>query len=94
MKSFLDKMFPSQVDALAPMIYREREMYHEACTQIAELEAEKASLLAALRTLVNNIPIPEIELARSAWGNTNVACVLDARAKAVEAIADVEEGKK
>ena len=54
------------------------------------IEQQNAELLAALRTLVNNIPVPEIELARSAWGNTNVACVLEAREKAVEAIAKAE----
>ncbi len=29
MKSLLDKMFPSSIDAITPMIRREREMYHE-----------------------------------------------------------------
>ena len=54
------------------------------------LEQHNRELLAALRTLVNNITVPEIELARSAWGNTNVACVLEARDKAVKAIAKAE----
>ena len=56
----------------------------------AVLKQKNAELLEALRTLVNNIPIPEIELARSAWGNTNTTCILEARAKAVEAIAQAE----
>ena len=29
MKSLLDKLFPSQIDAITPMIRREREMYWE-----------------------------------------------------------------
>jgi len=57
---------------------------------VNKLEQQNAALLGALRTLVNNIPVPEIELARSAWGNTNTACVLEARAKAVEEIAKAE----
>ena len=29
MKSLLDKMFPSSIDAITPMVRREREMYRE-----------------------------------------------------------------
>ena len=68
-------------------------------TEMSDIEIEHCSLhngeqnaemLKALRTLVNSLPVPEIELARSAWGNTNTACVLEARAKAAEEIAKVE----
>ena len=59
----------------------------ELLSELVRLETLNTELLEALRTLVNNIPVPEIELARSAWGNTNTACVLEARAKAVEEIA-------
>ena len=52
-----------------------------------KLEKKNIALFEALIWLVNTIPVPEIELARSAWGNTNTACVLEARAKAVEVIA-------
>ena len=62
----------------------------ELLNELVRLETQNAELLAVLRTLVNNLPIPEIELARSAWGNTNTACVLEARAKAVEEIAKAE----
>ena len=62
----------------------------ELLSELVRLETLNTELLEALRTLVNNIPVPEIELARSAWGNTNTACVLEARAKAVEEIAKVE----
>ena len=58
--------------------------------RIKDLEQQNAGLLAALRTLVNNIPECQIEWARNEWGNTNTACVLDARAKAVEAIVNAE----
>jgi hypothetical protein len=62
------------------------ENLHKGCLN----EPQILALYEALRTLVNNIPVPEIELARSVWGNTNVACVLDARAKAVEVITEME----
>jgi len=39
MKNLLDKMFPSQVDALAPMIYAEREMYGQEKRRVAVLLA-------------------------------------------------------
>ena len=52
-----------------------------------KLEKKNIALFEALCQLVNTIPVPEIELARSAWGNTNTTCVLEARAKAVEVIA-------
>jgi len=62
----------------------------ELLNELTRLEQQNSELLEALRTLVNNIPVPEIELARSAWGNTNTACVLEARAKAAEEIAKAE----
>ena len=59
-----------------------------------KLEKQNIALFKALNRLVNTIPVPEIELARSAWGNTNTACVLGARAKAVEVIAQTTRRDK
>ena len=62
----------------------------ELLNELTRLEQQNADLLRVLRTLVNNLPECQIEWARSAWGNTNTACVLEARAKAVEEIAKAE----
>ena len=58
--------------------------------QNEQLTRENKKLAAVLNWLLNTIPVPEIELARSVWGNTNTACVLEARAKAVEALTPEE----
>ena len=60
---------------------------------IRQLEQQNAELLKALRTLVNNLPECQIEWARSAWGNTNTACVLEALLWARSVLEKIEEGK-
>ena len=60
--------------------------------ELCKKQTQNDALMKALNWLVNTIPEPEIELARSAWGNTNTSCVLEARANAVEAIAQVKKG--
>ena len=60
MKSLLDKMFPSQIDAIEPMIRAERKMYWE--------EKEKVKiLLAALEALINT-PAKDTQRMNEAWG--------------------------
>ena len=56
----------------------------------ARLIAAAPDLLEVLKNLVNNLPEPEIQLARSAWGNTNTGCVLAAREKAIKEVAKAE----
>ena len=73
------------------MVSRQQILIPHLLENIRELEKQNADLLGVLRTLVNNLPECQIEWARSAWGNTNTACVLAARAKAVEEIAKAEE---
>ena len=72
------------------IVYLDGGILGDEIIEYCPMHKAAPELLKALRTLVNNLPVPEIELARSAWGNINTACVLEARAKAVEAIAKVE----
>ena len=74
------------------MMCDEKEMaiLGDIADEIVGLRKQNTDLLGVLRTLVNNLPECQIEWARSAWGNTNTACVLEARAKAVEEIAKAE----
>lgn len=68
MKSLLDKMFPSQIDAIAPMVRAERKMYWE--------EKEKvAVLLAALEGLINT-PAKDTQGINEAWGKAYEAIAL------------------
>jgi hypothetical protein len=60
-----------------------------AFLRIRTLERKNETLVRTLRKLVNNLPEPEIELARSAWGNTNTACVLEARKEAAKLLEEV-----
>ena len=74
------------------MMCDEKEMaiLGDIADEIVGLRKQNTDLLGVLRTLVNNLPECQIEWARSAWGNTNTACVLEARAKVVEEIAKAE----
>ena len=50
-------------------------------------------LREALKRMVNNLPEPEIELAREVWGNTNTQIILVARTEAQAAIQAAEGGE-
>ena len=82
----LDQRDDERLDSA--IAYTERENAN-LLKAVERLEKQNAEMVKKLNWLVNTIPVPEIELARSAWGNTNTACVLEARAKAVEALAQV-----
>ena len=66
---------------------------NELLEEQVKLEKQNIELIKALRTLVNNLPKAQIEWARSEWGNTNTACVLEALLWARSVLEKIEEGK-
>ena len=67
--------------------------YAEAIIEYCPKHKAAPDMYEALKNLVNNLPESALEEAREIWLNTNTHIALDARAKAVQALAKADGGK-